>query len=528
MQLSDVEKFIRELNDLETLDEKEELLTKRKDIIAFIADELAVTDKAKCEELIDRIANSFKSGNKGRAASIERLLRNEINRAENRRTRERIQQFSSVELDKLSGDGKGTVFFTPANLQKVLLHANEMKLVWDTFSNKAYLTKMPWQPRSEPITLPMANGDYDNVFYQYADNNNSVETKIALNQMFVKETSFPNLDEVVGNVAMADSRDFAKEWLLSHTDCGTVDLLGDPNTCLAVQLFKCEPSLLAAAWSRLFVMNLVWRILHPGCHTRYFFAVQSNQNIGKSEFCTHIVPPFWSTVGSFAEKNEEKLGELFNGHLVIELSEKGGMDRTSADFQKRFLTNNNYRYRIPWDKYPSTFPRRCVFFVSMNDIHFLNDPTGNTRCLAIQSMREENDYIVWKDAMPMLQQSIAQGLALYNKGVDQYLTKEEEALQREANAKLDIIDDSFEWEIVESYMAEDNGINFTAAKQDGVCIKQIFDWASERYGIPGSQAKNMRTLIRRALKKYGFSKSSDDTKHFPGVGSHRYFIWEKK
>jgi hypothetical protein len=524
-----IDQFITQLNDLEIVADKEKLFRESRNELKYAIADLYNSDKSEYERVVDDISHAFKGSKNSKVTVIRKALQNMVSEVGAEKLNKKVKGFSSADVKTLSATKQGEVQFTPANLKEVLLHANNVKFVWDRFTNQAYFTEMMWEPRTDPFEYKKYKSvaKYD----RYEDNNNLIELKVALNQLFTTEKSFPNLDEVVGNVAKFNEIDFATDWLQSYNDWDGIDRMNNPETCWATTILKCEASNWAATFSRVLPLCLIYRIMQPGYHIRYYFAIEGEQNIGKSEFCRTIVPEKWSTIGSLQEKDEEKLGLQFNGHLVVELSEKGGMDRVTQEMQKRFLTDQYYKYRIIYEKYPGRYPRRNIFVVTTNDSYFLNDPTGNSRCVPIKSLRKTNEFIDLKMLEAIWPQVLAQALFMYNNKSSPYLTDEELETQKAITSKLDIVDDSIEYEMIEAYMNDRIGdtTRLETAKEEGVTMEHIYDFVANYQNIPRGQVMKHRTLLRRALKKYGFVSSNDQSKYFKDIErTARYYVWPSK
>lgn len=121
-------------------------------------------------------------------------------------------------------------------------------------------------------------------------------------------------------------------------------------------------------------------------------------------------------------------------HWIVEVGE---LDATFKKAEiaalKAFFTSKKDRFRRPFDRYDSTYPRTTVFFASVNPDVFLKDPTGNRRywCLNVKSLTTPKDYDAqqyWAQINVMMQEE-------GNKENTHkwYLTKDEQLLRDSLN-----------------------------------------------------------------------------------------------
>ncbi len=110
-------------------------------------------------------------------------------------------------------------------------------------------------------------------------------------------------------------------------------------------------------------------------------------------------------------------------HWIVELGELDSTFRKADVAQlKAFITRKQDTLRRPYARKDSAFPRRTVFAGTVNDYHFLHDPTGNRRFwpIDVQSIR--------RNAAINYQQLWAEAKSWYDAGERWYLNDSENVL----------------------------------------------------------------------------------------------------
>ncbi len=115
-------------------------------------------------------------------------------------------------------------------------------------------------------------------------------------------------------------------------------------------------------------------------------------------------------------------------HWIVEIGELDGTFKKDIALLKGFLTLDQDKIRVPYGRADSEYARRTVFMATVNEEHFLVDPTGNTRFWTIPVIDINYEHDV------DMQQVFAQMAVDYENGVPWWLTREEEALLEMHNA----------------------------------------------------------------------------------------------
>lgn len=409
----------------------------------------------------------------------------------------------------------GVPVFTPQVVEAALSEATGLKLQWDNCGAKPYFTALDWEVHEPPTMIDRYAKP--SVPYHAYDDYNKIKLKIALNSIFPAESRFANLDEVVEEVAKHDRVDFYQDWLLSFENIDDPEQIGkrrinDPNECFAVTVFKAPKEKWSATWSRQLVLSIIHRCLSPGCDLRNYFAIEGEQNIGKSKFCSRLVPSRWFTKGHINKDNEVEFARATYDRGIVEMDEEGGLDKGSVSTWKSITTNPVSTFRRMRANDVLSYPKRCIYIITTNNFQYLNDPSGNTRCLPITSGLMRNEFVDW-DAFdrdwPFI---LSEGIRMYREGIRPFLLADEIPEQIKQTTTREIIHEEEEW--VEAYLSGSDLIdgkvveNSLAATRYGFRTDDVIAWISGNDLFPNLPINFNKFKINTAIKKHGFTSMS--------------------
>lgn len=127
----------------------------------------------------------------------------------------------------------------------------------------------------------------------------------------------------------------------------------------------------------LFMRGVVKRALQPGCKMDSALILIGAQGAGKSTV--------WRTLGGdwFADTpfkpGDKDSYMMVQGALIYELCELEQFNKAETTAIKAFVTSTTDRYRLPYGRSISNFPRQCVFGGTTNNFEIFKDMTGNRR-----------------------------------------------------------------------------------------------------------------------------------------------------
>lgn len=182
---------------------------------------------------------------------------------------------------------------------------------------------------------------------------------------------------------------------------------------------------------------------------------QGEQYIGKTKWFKSLVPQELGVLkdGMFLRPDDRDSVMRCISHWLVELGELDATFR-KADLAllKSFLTSDRDVWRLAYGRADSHFPRRTVFFASVNPESFLHDETGNRRYWTIAVEKLDYDHTI------DMQQVWAQILVAYRKGESWYLTDDEFRALNTHNADfetpdpiVEIVSSRLDWSSLEGF-----------------------------------------------------------------------------
>ncbi|KFE34903.1 hypothetical protein DW2_10069 [Thioclava atlantica] len=134
------------------------------------------------------------------------------------------------------------------------------------------------------------------------------------------------------------------------------------------------------AVGRKFLLQMVARVMEPGCKADHTLVLSGPQGIGKSTACRILAGAeyFSDTLPSIAGDKTDAIRHL-QGKWLVELAELAPSRKSEAEDLKAFLSGAVDRVRLPYARFDESFPRQCVFVGTTNEDQFLRDATGGRR-----------------------------------------------------------------------------------------------------------------------------------------------------
>lgn len=174
-------------------------------------------------------------------------------------------------------------------------------------------------------------------------------------------------------------------------------------------------------------------------------------------------------------------------HFIVEVGELEASFKRDVARLKGFLTADSDKIRRPYGKADSEYPRRTVFYATVNQSDFLVDHTGNSRWWTLPVMAIDYDHDI------DMQQLFAQLAVEFENGAEWWLGPEEE----EALARRNRRHNSFS--LVRDMLSEAVNFDVKATDQDR------YFTASELLKMVGldrptnAQAKECGSLLRASF-----------------------------
>lgn len=267
------------------------------------------------------------------------------------------------------------------------------------------------------ITLPVNSGSADN-----ADNTAMTQLISLANLNNIPIGQIPSFVELLGD------RNFynpVADWIKSKAWDG-VDRLPEIYGTLVVR--EGFPEDLKNTLLRKWLLSAVAAALKPsGFRGRGVLTFQGPQGIGKTSWVASLVPDpilrdMVIKLDHHLDPNSKDsiLGAI--SHWIVEIGELDSSFKKDVARLKGVLTSDSDKVRRPYARTESEYPRRTVFFATVNDNNFLVDSTGNTRWWTIPLVS-----IKYQHGIDM-QQIYAQLSNQYEEGEQWWLNNQEESL----------------------------------------------------------------------------------------------------
>ena len=161
------------------------------------------------------------------------------------------------------------------------------------------------------------------------------------------------------------------------------------------------------------------------------------QGIGKTLFIRWLasaVPDSFLEGATLDPSNKDSVMTIAS-HWIVELGELDATFRKADLAQlKAFITKSSDKFRRPYAKKDSEFPRRTVMAGTVNDAEFLYDTTGNRRFWVIQADAIQIDQSI------DIQQLWAEAKTWYDAGETWHFNQQEQLLLNQHNSQFEVVD----------------------------------------------------------------------------------------
>ena len=165
----------------------------------------------------------------------------------------------------------------------------------------------------------------------------------------------------------------------------------------------------------------------------YCLVLAGGQGVGKTQFFRSLNPEFVKSETELQLNSTSGKDHQIEAlsYAIAELSEIDAVFRKSDSAAlKAFLSRGVDSIRIPYAKAPVLQTRRTTFCASVNEVNFLNDPTGNRRFWPVLVSAIDWGYSL------SIEKLWAQALALHASGYGFELTPDENAIKAEENHRF--------------------------------------------------------------------------------------------
>jgi putative DNA primase/helicase len=240
-----------------------------------------------------------------------------------------------------------------------------------------------------------------------------------------------HVPEMVAAIANRNEYNPVKKWI-EERPWDRQDRL--PDIAMTIEEEDEFPSELKFTLVRKWLRSAAAAILIHGFKSRGVLTLQGRQGIGKTSWGMALInnrklrEAVLKVDHHLDGSNKDSiLGAI--SHWIVEIGELDSSFRKDVARLKGFLTSDKDKVRVPYARTASEYPRRTVFFATVNEVNFLVDTTGNSRfwTIPVVSLNYEHDID--------MQQVFAQMASEVLGGEIWWLTPEEDAQLAACNSK---------------------------------------------------------------------------------------------
>lgn len=212
------------------------------------------------------------------------------------------------------------------------------------------------------------------------------------------------------------------DWILSEPWDGISRLEALANTLETRPDY--DRDLLALLLRRWLVSAVAAAAKPEGFKSKGVLTLQGEQSLGKTAWFMNLVPSEQRDllkVDAIIDPKDKDTITSAVSHWLVELGELDGTFRKSDIARlKGFISADYDQFRRPYARTEERYPRKTVFFASVNDSSFLVDDTGNTRWWTVPVSRVNYDHKI------NTQQLWAEVYELFKDGENWWLDRDEE------------------------------------------------------------------------------------------------------
>lgn len=219
--------------------------------------------------------------------------------------------------------------------------------------------------------------------------------------------------------------------------------------------------------SRLIFAGGINRLYNPGCKFDDVpVLIGTSQGEGKSTIVRWLAmkDEFYSEV---TEIEGQRSIEQLEGAWMCEIAELLALTKAKEqEAVKSYITRQRDKYRRPYDRQTTEYPRRCVFLGTTNNEQFLKDKTGNRRFYPVKVKSSGYElYDKETECRAYIEQCWAEAKVRYDK--HKMSAYANETLRDDYKAaQEDAMEDDWRIGAIESFLSKKDVLDF-------VCVKEI-------------------------------------------------------
>lgn len=144
-----------------------------------------------------------------------------------------------------------------------------------------------------------------------------------------------------------DGKNRLSNWLIDY--CG-VDAGSDES-----------PNNFAMSVGRKFLISLVARVMKPGCKVDHMLVLEGKTGIGKSSMARALMPNETWFTDELGDMGSKDASMKVRGVWLVEIGELDALYKSEEKTAKRFISQQQERFRLPYGRRIAKFDRQCAF-----------------------------------------------------------------------------------------------------------------------------------------------------------------------
>lgn len=176
-----------------------------------------------------------------------------------------------------------------------------------------------------------------------------------------EEHRFHPVRDYLESLPVWDKKSRLSTWLYDY--CGV-----DPGSD--------ERPSISGIMGRKFLISMIARVMQPGCKADHVLVLEGLTGIGKSSAARALVPEEKFFTDQLADMGSQNASMGVRGVWLVELGELDALSRVDEKTAKRFVSQQNERFRLPYGRRVMTFPRQCVFIGTTEKSDWIKSDSG--------------------------------------------------------------------------------------------------------------------------------------------------------
>jgi putative DNA primase/helicase len=207
--------------------------------------------------------------------------------------------------------------------------------------------------------------------------------------VLAKQNSFHPVRDYLASLPKWDGVERLSSWLFAY--CGV-----DPGS-------DTKPNHYAATIGRRFLIGMVARVLSPGCKCEHMLVLEGKTGIGKSSVAKALCPnEKWFT--DQVDMESKDAPQKVRGVWIVEFADLDGFSRAEEKTAKRWLSQQEERFRMPYGRRLTRYPRQCSFIATTERSDWMRAETGRrfwpvlTTRIDFEAVIRDRD-LLWAEAL---------------------------------------------------------------------------------------------------------------------------------